>query len=127
MRAQFKIGEARKAINDFKKLGSDEKFVLDLMLYYVEMGVEFTTTYGDIEESFYNSVESMYQSVINAINKHKDSEIFNIFSDRLKAIIDDTCGMGWGFHDELSSMYSEIKWIDLEDVDFDEYELKQIK
>lgn len=60
MRAQFKIGEARKVISNFKKLCSDEKLVIDLMLYYVEMGVEFTNTYGDINESFYNSVERMY-------------------------------------------------------------------
>ncbi|MCY6354187.1 hypothetical protein [Clostridium sp. ZS2-4] len=71
---------------------------------------------GDIDESFYNSIESMYQSVVNAINKHNNSEIFNILGNRLKAVVDDTSGIGWGFHDELSIMYSEIKWIDLEDI-----------
>lgn len=127
MTARFKIMDAKKVINDFKKLGSDEKLVIELMIYYVEMGVEFTNTYGDIDESFYNSVENMYQAVINAINKHKNSENFNIFRDKLKAIVDDTSGIGWGFHDELASMYSEIKWLDLEDVDYDENKLKQIK
>jgi hypothetical protein len=127
MRERFKIGEARKAVNDFKKLCSDEKLLIDLMLYYVEMGVEFTNAYGDIDEAFYNSIESMYQSVVNAINKHKNPEIFNTFRKRLKAVVDDTSGIGWGFHDELGSLYCEIKWIDLEDVDFDENELKNIK
>ena len=69
----------------------------------------------------------MYQAVVNFINKDKDPEIFNIFRDRLKAVVDDTNAIGWGFHDELLIMYSEIKWIDLRDVDFDENELKEIK
>jgi len=127
MRKQFKIGEAKKIVNCFKKLHSDEKFVIDLMLYYVEMGVEFTTTYGDINESFYKNVESMYESVVSSINEHNNSEIFGILRKRLKAVVDDTSGIGWGFHDNLSIMYFEIVWIDIKDIDSDENELKKIK
>jgi len=97
------------------------------MLYYVEMGVEFTNTYGGINESFYNSVEGMYQSVVDSINKPKNSEIFSALRKRLKAVVDDTSGIGWGFHDNLSIMYFEIEWIDLEDIDSDENELTEIK
>src|SRR5665647_603891 len=112
MRAQFKISEARKAVSDFKKLCTDEKLAIDLMLYYVELGVEFTNTYGDISESFYSSVENMYRSVIDSVSKHKDPEIFNLLSKRLKAVVDDTSEIGWGFHDNLGDMYYDIKWLD---------------
>ena len=101
MSAQFKISNAKKAISDFKKLCSDQRFVIDIMLYYVEMGVEFTNTYGDIDEDFYNSVEGMYEAVVNDINKCQDSKIFRVYSDRLKSVIDNTRGIGWGFHDGL--------------------------
>jgi hypothetical protein len=127
MKAQFKIGEARKVISNFKKLSSNEKLVIELMLYFVEMGVEFTNTYGDINESFYSSVEGMYQSIVDSINKPKNSEIFSILRDRLKAVVTDTSGIGWGFHDNLSIMYFEIEWIDFEDIDSDENKLAQIK
>jgi len=127
MSAQFKIGEAKKIVNYFKKLCSDEKLVIDLMLYYVEMGVEFTNTYGDINESFYNSVEGMYQSVVDSINKDKNSKIFNILRKRLKAVVNDTRGIGWGFHDNLGIMYFEIEWIDFEDIDSDENKITRIK
>ncbi|MGH4140088.1 hypothetical protein [Clostridium sp.] len=69
---------------------TDEKLVLNLILYYVEMGIEFTNTYGDINESFYNSVEGMYQLVVDSINKHKDSGIFNIL--RKSQVICKKCG-----------------------------------
>lgn len=127
MSAQFKIVEAKKIVNHFKKLCSDEKLLIDLMLYYVEMGVEFTNTYGDINESFYNSVEGMYQSVVDSINKNKNSGIFNILRKRLKAVVDDTEGIGWGFNDNLGIMYFDIECIDLEDIDSDDNKLTQIK
>lgn len=121
------LSEARKAIGDFKKLCKDEKRILDLMLYYVEMGVEFTNMYGDLYEEFYNSVEKMYWSVIEAINKHKDSGIYVAFSKRLKAVVDDTGGIGWGFHDNLNHMYHEIKWLEIGDIDADMSDLDKIK
>lgn len=97
------------------------------MLYYVEMGIEFTNTYGVINESFYNSVVAMYEAVVSAINKQDDSEIYNNFRNRLKAVVEDTNDMGWGVHDEFSDIYCEIKWLDLEDIEFDEEEVKNIK
>lgn len=86
----------------------------------MELGVEFTNTYGDISESFYSSVENMYRSVIDSVSKHKGPEIFNLLSKRLKAVVDDTSGIGWGFHDNLGDMYYDIKWIDTEDIDVNE-------
>jgi hypothetical protein len=50
----------------------------------------------------------------------KNSEIFNIFRDRLKAIVEGTSEIGWGFHEELGSIYSGIKWLELQDVDFED-------
>jgi len=74
------LSEARKAIHNFKKLCNDEELILDLMLFYVETGVEATNTYGDLYEEFYSSIEKMYWSVIEAINKYKDSRIFSVLS-----------------------------------------------
>jgi hypothetical protein len=121
------LSEARKAISDFKKLCNDEELILDLMLFYVETGVEATNTYGDLYEEFYNSVEKMYLSVIETINNHKDSRIFSVLSKRLKAVVDDTGGIGWGFHDNLTDMYQEIKWLEIGDIGADTDELGKIK
>lgn len=121
------LSEAWKAINDFKKLCNVEELILDLMLFYVETGVEATNTYGDLYEEFYSSVEKMYRSVIEAINKHKDSRIFSVLSKRLKAVVDDTGGIGWGFHDNLTDVYHEIKWLEIGDIEADTDKLGKIK
>ena len=127
MKSQFKIGDAKKAISEFKKLCSSEELIIELMLYYVEMGIEFTNAYGSINDEFYNSVAAMYETVVSAINKQDDSEIYNNLKDRLKAVVENTNGMGWGFHDELNDIYWQMKWLDIEDIKLDENELKNIK
>lgn len=127
MKTQFKISDAKKAVNEFKKLCSSEELTIELMLYYVEMGIDFTNTYGDINEAFYNSVAAMYEAVVSAINKQDDSEIYNNLKDRLKAVVENANGMGWGVHDELSDIYWQMKWLDIENIDLDENELKNIK
>ncbi len=44
----MRLSEAKNAISKFKKLANDELKTLDLMLYYVEVGTDFTNT-SDIE------------------------------------------------------------------------------
>ena len=99
---RFKISEGKKAISDFKKLEASNELVSELMLFYAETGVEFTNDYGDINESFYNSVVSGYS---NALKLMKKENILDKFADRAKKILDDTSGIGWGFHDELGNEY----------------------
>lgn len=39
---QLKLSISRKAINDYKKLGTSVESVADLLLHYVENGIKFT-------------------------------------------------------------------------------------
>ncbi len=74
------------------------------MLYYVETGVQFTTQYGDIDEPFYSSMESMYQNAVQWIVKRK---LQSQFLERCKKVVDETKDVGWGFHDFLGDTYAE--------------------
>ena len=102
------------AISSFGKVCSDVSMVIDLQLYYVECGVEFTNTYGDINESFYSSMERMYWAVIEKLNKSDDRHLYETFADRLRAVIEETEGIGWGFYDGLCDSYYSLKWIEEE-------------
>ena len=53
---QLSLKNARTVINDFRKASQNKESIADLMLYYVECGVEFTNLYGDIDERFYSSL-----------------------------------------------------------------------
>ncbi|MCL1794034.1 MAG: DUF6155 family protein [Oscillospiraceae bacterium] len=107
---RLNLREAKKAISDFKKICSDKSMAIDLMLFYVENCVKFTDSYGDINESFYNSAISVYSQVIKEINSN-DIEIYTIFADRLKSAAENACH-GWGFYDDMIALYYEISWLD---------------
>ena len=92
------------AMADFTNISDSKVTAAELMVFYVETCVRFTLEYGDIDEPFYNSMESMYERVLKHVVTFKIEELFR---ERLKAIVDDTEGMGLGFHDGLGDLYFE--------------------
>ena len=103
------LRQAKKAISDFKRICSDKTMEIDLMLLYVENCVEFTATYGDMTESFYNSAASVYSQIVKKINA-SDRATYNIFAQRLKSAAENACH-GWGFYDEMIDLHEEIVWL----------------
>ena len=101
---QARLSVARKAVTDYKKIATAPEGIIDVMLYYVEVGVQFTNTYGDINEAFYNSMESMYAQACKQIREHHREELFD---KRAYALVEATRHIGWGFHDGLQDIYNE--------------------
>jgi len=97
-----RLSVAKKAISEFKKLSSNNTLIADLMIFYVEVGVRYTNEYGDINENFYFSMESMYEQALKFIVSNKLSKTFQT---RCLEIVEDTVNIGWGFHDQLSELY----------------------
>jgi len=99
---KLRLSIAKKAVSEFKKITKSQTDIADIMMFYVENGVEFTCDYGDIDERFYNSMESMFESTLKFIQIHNLKKDFN---SRCKKIVGDTNGIGWGFHDQLDCLY----------------------
>ena len=78
--------------------------LIDLMLYYVECGVEFTNEYGDINENYYLSLERVFRDSMELIDIHS---LHDMFKDRALTILGDTVNIGWGFHDTIGDFYYE--------------------
>ena len=98
-----KLSIAKKAITDYKKIAENAKDLVDIMLFYVDQGVLFTNEYGDIDESFYSSMESVYDNAVELMAKN---QLHDIFQKRCLKIVKDTSHIGWGFHDTLDDIYS---------------------
>lgn len=101
---EARLSVARKAVMDYKKIGPDPASLADLMLYYVEVGVAYTNAYGDINEAFYSSMETMYLRAVEFIVKHN---LEDVFEARCKKIVEDTDGIGWGFPGTLNEIFTE--------------------
>jgi hypothetical protein len=101
---QGRLIVAKKAITEFNKLSDNKKSMAELMLFYVEVGVKYTDCYGDIDEPFYLSMESMYERAMKHI---MSNNLIAEFNDRCLKIVNNTVNMGWGFHDRLCEIYYE--------------------
>ena len=100
-----RLSVVRKAVMDFKKLNGVNAELLELALYYVEVGVKFTQTYGDIDEPFYNSMESMY---FNALKWAAQLQLLPNYQTQFLTMVHQTSEMGWGFHDGLLESYQQF-------------------
>ncbi len=98
------LSMGKKAISDFRQLKPSTELLIDLMMYYVETGVQCTCDFGDINESFYLSIEGVYGSVMKLIRSNKLEEAFK---DRAFECVRKTENCGWGFHDTLGDLCYE--------------------
>jgi hypothetical protein len=102
---RYKLKDGKQAIADFKKLGISADSLADLMLFYVETGVKFTNDFGDIDESFYNGVSTVYHQALTLMKKEA---LLDKFADRTWKIVGDTSEIGWGFHDYLMDCHCDF-------------------
>ena len=105
---KLKLGEARKAIRDYKKATGNIPGTAELLMSYVENGVRFTSDYGDMDERFYDSVESALDDLA-ALLRGKAREMYPQFRDRLARVEQMTDGIGWGFHDFIADVVGRLE------------------
>ena len=102
--AKARLSVAKKAITDFAKLSSSSDAVADLMLLFVETGVEFTSTYGDIDESFYRSLVTMYSRALKLIF---DNDVPSEFIDRCQSLIRTLPQVGFLFAENMNEIHAQ--------------------
>lgn len=100
----IKISAAKKAISDYSKAAGDPKGILELMVFFVECGNDFTVNCGDIDEAFYLALERMYANAIENLLT-MDKETVSEYIPRLENIVNSSNGIGWGYHDSLADMF----------------------
>jgi hypothetical protein len=98
---------AKKAISDYSKASGDPEGTLDLMFTYVENGVEYTNTYGDVDEQFYDSIYGMLSRICDLLWDKK--ELYPLFRERLFKVCHNSRNIGWGFGDMVSDTVINFK------------------
>ena len=107
---RLSLKSAKAVISEFRKSSKNKENVAELMLFYVECGMELTNMYGDIDEAFYDSIETMFADFVRAINSFDSSDYYDRNAARVKKVYDDSDCVGWGFHEEMAQAYYEIVW-----------------
>jgi hypothetical protein len=78
----------------------------ELLVLGAEKGTQFTLDYGDIGESFYDSLERMFHDAVTHVAA-MDPSVAEPWRERLKTVVNKTRHMGWGFYDAIARSYGE--------------------
>ena len=105
---KLKLGEARKAIRDYRKATGNLPGTVELLMSYVENGARFTHEFGDIDERFYSSVDSALDELA-ALLRGEARGMYPQFRDRLATVEQMTDGIGWGFHDFVGDVVGKLE------------------
>lgn len=95
---KLQLGEARKAIREYRKATGNLLGTIELLMTYVENGARFTNEYGDIDERFYSSMESALNEFAELLLT-KAPKLYPQFRERCLNVVEMTESVGWGFHD----------------------------
>lgn len=112
LRTGFSIKHAQQLLSEFADITANinGKWYGDLALYFAECATDFTMNYGDIDDNFYQVLEDAYHDAIIIVSE--DSELYKLWKDRLKRILHDFTGFGWGMDEIISEEFYSIPWVD---------------
>lgn len=105
---KLKLAEARKAIRDYRKATGNLTGTIDLMLAYVENGTKFTHEFGDINESFYNSLESVLNEMAQLLMR-EGKELYPRFRERVQRLTTFAENIGWGYGDAVRDQVYQLE------------------
>jgi hypothetical protein len=98
----LELRSARRTIRDYRKATSDLAGTVDRMLTYVESGTDFTNRFGDINESFYNSLESVLDEMVSLLRTPEGAALHPRFQDRVSRLARAANGIGWGYGEHVA-------------------------
>jgi len=105
---KLKLGEARKAVRDYRKATGSLPGTAELLMTYVENGVKFTHDFGGVDERFYNSLESALNELAGLL-RGAARQLYPELQDRLSRLKPMTSGIGWGFHDFIKDAVDTLE------------------
>lgn len=101
----IRYGEARRAISDYNKARGALADLLDLMLYYVQCGNDITLEFGDMDERFYDSMGSMFGSLVAKLKSQEDTDLVEIWLPKLEREAHRVRDLGWGYGDVVTKSH----------------------
>lgn len=106
---ELRYSVAEKAIKDYSDASGDFEGKMELMLTYVENGVEYTNKYGDIDEEFYDKIYEMLEQFCALLKMPEGQLLYPLFRERLLKVRDDTEEIAWGFGDAIDILITKIE------------------
>ena len=103
--ASFRLSNARKPVLDFEKIAGSPTTAVDVMLTYVEEGIEAVRDIGGLDEAYASSMATMYRRAVVQIAKHG---LQGEYGERCQVVLSRGEELGWGLGDALIDIHTEL-------------------
>jgi|SRR5665647_268273 len=100
---------AERAISDYSNALGDLMGTLDLMLTYVEGGVQFANIFGVISDEFYDNIEGMLDRLCELLKTEEGQRYYPLFRERLLKASRDSENIGWGFEEAIYVLVEDVE------------------
>ena len=107
--SRLSLKNARTVISDSRKASRNKERIAELMLFYVECGIEFTNMHGDVDEAFYSNIASMFSDFVDVLNRFDSNAYYHRNAERILQVCQNADCVVWGFPEELWDIYNEIQ------------------
>jgi|SRR5690606_18300201 len=101
-RSGLKFSVAKRAITELKNLQVSPETIADAMLYLAESACEFTSEWGDMDESFYNAAWNNFGAALKFMDKQGLLDDFKLRAEQC-TLWASPCG--YGFADDIADIY----------------------
>jgi hypothetical protein len=102
------LTDSKRMVQEYSKTTRNTIGIIDLLLTFIECGTEYTVVNGDINEPFYDSLETAFEEMSNMI-RICGVDTYRLFSNRIKALAEHADQIGWGYGDFLVEEIALLK------------------
>ena len=97
----LQVAKAKRAISDYKKAASNDKQgTIELMVYFVERGTQFSLDYQFMDERFVQALVGMYRRAVDELLELPEEDQERYWH-RLRKVLSCAEPIGWGYNDAL--------------------------
>ena len=93
---------AYEAIENFKKLIHKPKELVEILLHFIQCGIQLINDFGDYDEGFYEDMEEYFKE---AIELAKSNNLLSQYESQCLELIKKSENTGYGFNEALSDLY----------------------
>ncbi|RRR71957.1 MAG: hypothetical protein EI684_10825 [Candidatus Viridilinea halotolerans] len=106
------LASAQQAIKAYQQISTNHAGVADLMLYYVELGINYAEQCSSHRASFGRNLTRMYLTAVKHIVRH---DMQSLFRERCEEIVTDASEIPLYFYEDMVIAYDENFVLDSDD------------
>lgn len=108
---QVKVWDAKKAVSEYQKAVGSPTGLLELRLYFCEVGLGFASEYGYEDEGFFNAICVQFKAAVKVLvtlDEDRQDEMLDWFYD----VLGQSCSLGYGIDDDMIGALSDAGFPD---------------